>query len=113
MVTPFPYSLGPSDDWDPQGYEDEEEDVLTPGMHVLDEDEEDDEDDIVSVDDDLEDEEAIEDDDEEDEDEEDDEDEKFGIENKSAIDELDELENLVLQTERETLKLSDFADEDM
>ena len=28
---------GPSDDWDPQGYTDEEEDVLAPGMHFMEE----------------------------------------------------------------------------
>jgi len=102
--------MGPSDDWDPQGYEEEEEDTLAPGMHVLEEDEEEKEaDDVVDVavidPDAIVDEEVV--DDVKDEDE-------MGLEDldKDPIKELDELENLVLENERATLRLSDFSDEE-
>ena len=108
-MVPLPFSVGPSDDWDPQGYEEEEEDTLAPGMHVLDEDEEEEKEgeevaeEGVIVDEEVE--------DEEDEDEEVDE---SGLEDldKDPIEELDELENRVLETERATLRLSDFTDEE-
>ena len=105
MVT-LPISLGPSGDWDPQGYEEEEDDFLTPGMHVMDDDEEDEEDDL--------DEDSIEAiiDDEDDDDEEDDEDSGYKDLEKDALAELEELEDLVLQSEKETLKLTDFAEEE-
>lgn len=99
MVT-LPFTIGPADDWDPQGYEEEEEDILTPGMRVLDEDEEDEED--------LDEEEVL----EEVEDETDDEDSSLKDLEKDALEELEELEDLVLQSERETLKLTDFTEEE-
>ncbi len=115
MVT-LPYTLGPADDWDPQGYEEEEEDMIAPGMHVLDEDEDEEED--LAVEDDpglIEDPELAvldEDEDEEEEEEEIDEESSFKDLEKDALEELDELEDLVLQSERETLKLTDFAEEE-
>jgi hypothetical protein len=116
MVT-IPYTLGPADDWDPQGYEEEEEDMIAPGMHVLDEDE--DEEDLAVEEDPglIEDPElAVLDDDDDDEDEEDedeiDEESSFKDLEKDALEELEELEDLVLQSERETLKLTDFAEEE-
>jgi len=108
MVTPLPFTLGPSDDWDPQGYEEEAEDALVPGMHILDDDEEDDE-----KDDDIDDPETVElSDDDDDEEDDEEEDQEYVFENKSAIEELDELEDIVLKSERETLRLSDFVEED-
>ncbi len=104
-MVPLPFSVGPSDDWDPQGYEEEEEDTLAPGMHVLDEDEEEEkegEDAVVEegvvVDEEAEDEEV----------------DETGLEDldKDPIEELDELENRVLETERATLRLSDFTDDE-
>ncbi|MBU2566976.1 hypothetical protein KKG46_05485 [Patescibacteria group bacterium] len=107
MVT-LPISLGPSGDWDPQGYEEEEDDFLTPGMHLMDDEEEDDDDDLEE--DDIE--AVIVDDDDEDEEDEDDKDDGYGDLEKDALAELEELEDLVLQSEKETLKLTDFAEEE-
>lgn len=102
--------MGPSDDWDPQGYEEEAEDTLAPGMHVLGEGDEDKEDDEVAevavIDPDaIVEEEVVEDIPAVDE---------SGLEDldRNPIEELDELENLVLQNERATLRLSDFSDEE-
>ncbi len=107
MVT-LPFTIGPADDWDPQGYEEEEEDILTPGMHVLDDDEEDElEDDELDLEDDL-----AEDEDEEDDEEDEDEEDSYKDLEKDALEELEELEDLVLQSERETLKLTDFTEEE-
>lgn len=109
MVT-IPYAFGPGDDWDPQGYEEEEEDPLTPGMHLLDDDEEEDEDDENEYD-----EEEMDDidDPDDEEDDEDDEDEDAYIDlQKSPLEELEELEDIVTRTERDSLRLSDFTDEE-
>lgn len=105
MVT-LPFAIGPVDDWDPQGYEEEEEDILTPGMRVLDEDEEDaeDEDEEENL-------EAIE-GDKADENDTAEEDSSIKDLEKDALEELEELEDLVLQSERETLKLTDFTEEE-
>ncbi|MFZ6015053.1 MAG: hypothetical protein ACOYUZ_01725 [Patescibacteria group bacterium] len=106
MVT-LPFSIGPADDWDPQGYEEEEEDTLAPGMHLMNDEDEDD--------DDLDDDEEIEDDEDADDEEgEDDEEDELGFDGleKNAIEELEELEDIVTRSERETLKLSDFTDEE-
>jgi len=101
MVT-IPYTLGPADDWDPQGYEEEEEDTIAPGMHVLDEDEEDDLDEDGEI--------ALEDAEVDDEDL--DENSSLRDLEKDALEELDELEDLVLQSEKETLRLTDFNEEE-
>ncbi|MDF1496959.1 MAG: hypothetical protein P1P90_02770 [Patescibacteria group bacterium] len=112
MVT-IPYTLGPADDWDPQGYEEEEEDMIAPGMHVLDEDEEEEDDDELSdADAGLVNEPVLEDIEDEDEEEEIDEESSFKDLEKDALAELEELEDLVLQSERETLKLTDFTEEE-
>jgi hypothetical protein len=106
MVT-IPYTFGPADDWDPQGYEEEEEDTIAPGMHVLKDD---------GKDDDLEDDtdaglitKPVE---EEEDEEEIDEESSFKDLEKDALEQLNELEDLVLQSERETLKLTDYNEEE-
>jgi hypothetical protein len=111
MVT-IPYTLGPADDWDPQGYEEEEEDLIAPGMHVLDEDDEDEEDLDLEEDPGLTDDPALEDDEDEEDEEAPDEDSSYKDLEKDALAELEELEDLVLQSERETLKLTDFTEEE-
>ncbi len=109
MVT-IPYTLGPADDWDPQGYEEEEEDMIAPGMHVLEEDEEEEDDELADADAGLINEPVLE--DIEEEEEEIDEESSFKDLEKDALAELEELEGLVLQSERETLKLTDFTEEE-
>jgi hypothetical protein len=110
MVT-IPYTLGPADDWDPQGYEEEEEDMIAPGMHVLEEDEEEDDDELADADAGLVNEPVL-DDVVDEEEEEMNEGSSFKDLEKDALTELEELEGLVLQSERETLKLTDFTEEE-
>ncbi len=109
-MVPFPFSVGPSDDWDPQGYEEEEEDTLAPGMHVLDDDEEETGDEAAVE----EEAEVLGPDTDEEDDEEEEAEDEMGLEDldKDPIEELDELENRVLETERATLRLSDFSDDE-
>ena len=94
---------GPSDDWDPQGYTDEEEDVLAPGMHFMEEEVEPDallvEEEVIG------DEVPIEADSEEEDEE------SFELV-KDPIKELDDLAQSILKNEHETLKYSDFSDDE-
>lgn len=105
MVT-LPYAVGPSDDWDPQGYNDEEEDTLLPGGMHLEEDEKDAEaDDLVDVElkegdelektPDLEETESA-----------------FGELEKDPIAELEELAESVIENERDSIRYNDFAEEE-
>lgn len=104
MMRPIPLALGPRiDDWDPQGYDEEEsEDTLAPGMHFLNDDE-DEEDEDAEEENDIE---VTEDSDEDDI--------SVGAKDliRDPLEELDELENLVNQSDRETMRLSDFSEED-
>ena len=105
-MAPFPYSLGPNDDWDPQGYNDEEEDTLLPGgMHLEEEDEADKEAEVADVE--LEDGAVVE--------------EELEVEavpgefsdlEKDPIEELNELAENVIETERDSIRYNDFADEE-
>lgn len=105
MVT-FPYALGPADDWDPQGYnttEEEAEDTLTPGMHFLDADGKEEEpvegeEDAVVVE--VADVDEVADA------------SSYADQEKNPIEELDELANTVIASERDTIRYNDYADEE-
>ena len=101
----FPYALGPADDWDPQGYnntDEEAEDTLTPGMHFLEEDA--DKDEEIKDDEEAAEvivEEVIADDVT-----------SYADQEKDPIEELDELANTVIESERDTIRYNDYADEE-
>ncbi|MFA6446917.1 MAG: hypothetical protein WCW31_01525 [Patescibacteria group bacterium] len=105
MVT-FPFALGPADDWDPQGYnttDEEAEDTLTPGMHFLDEEGKEEEpvegeEDAVVVE--VADVDEIADA------------SSYADQEKDPIEELDELANTVIASERDTIRYNDYADEE-
>ncbi len=107
-MTPFPFSFGPSDDWDPQGYnkdndEELEDELMTAGMSIK-TDDADDEDAAAAV---AVEEEPI------GEDAEDDEEEVEAFED-VALDPLaalDDLADQVNRTERETLRFKTDFDE--
>lgn len=106
-MTTLPFSLGPTNDWDPQGYNEEEEledELMKAGMTVKEEDDEDEEDEKAEEDE--FDEEDEEDDDDEDDDE--DEDEDYEEDMVDPIAALDDLADQVNREERETLKFKDF-----
>ncbi len=104
-MTTLPFSLGPTNDWDPQGYNDEEEledELMTAGMTVKDEDEEEDD----ENEEDGEEEDEFDEDEDEEEDDEDEED--YDQEMVDPIAALDDLADQVNREERETLKFKDF-----
>ncbi len=105
-MTPFPFVFGPSDDWDPQGYANDEEELedelMTAGMSLKTEDEDEDE---VKPEEEADAEKEDEDEDEEDEDEE------FEDSNQDPLAALDDLADQINRTERETLRFKSDFDE--
>ena len=100
------------DDWDPQNYsDDEEEDTIAPGMHFLDEDDETDE-----LDPDLDEELPLEDEIAEEEEEEE---EEVTLESEldnldlDPLTELDILGEEILKKEKDSLRLTDYSDEEL
>lgn len=105
-MTPFPFVLGPSDDWDPQGYgndveEELEDELMKAGMSVKNEDEDEDEE---KIDDEVE-------EGKEDEDEDEEKTELFEDANLDPLAALDDLADQINRTERETLRFKADFDE--
>ncbi|MDD2785747.1 MAG: hypothetical protein PHS79_02520 [Patescibacteria group bacterium] len=107
-MSPFPFTFGPSDDWDPQGYtngseeEELEDELITAGMSVKTDDE--DEDDVKPVEEAVDDEVNAVADDEEDA-------EEFEEVITDPLAALDDLADQVNRTERETLRFKGDFDE--
>jgi hypothetical protein len=106
-MTPFPFAFGPTDDWDPQGYANDEEELedelMTAGMSLKTEDE--DEDEVAKVDEEA----AVE--GEADDEDEDEDDEEFEDAVQDPLAALDDLADQINKTERETLRFKGDFDE--
>ncbi|MHB8831005.1 MAG: hypothetical protein ACYC44_02740 [Patescibacteria group bacterium] len=106
-MTPFPFSFGPSDDWDPQGYnkdndEELEDELMTAGMSIKTDDVDDEDVPVVAV------EEEVAGEDVEDKEEEVEAFEDIALDPLAA---LDDLADQVNRTERETLRFKTDFDE--
>ncbi|MDD5725902.1 MAG: hypothetical protein PHC53_00615 [Patescibacteria group bacterium] len=106
-MTPFPFSFGPSDDWDPQGYnkdndEELEDELMTAGMSIKTDDVDDEDVPVVAVEEEAAGEDA------EDKEEEVEAFEDIALDPLAA---LDDLADQVNRTERETLRFKTDFDE--
>jgi Zn-dependent M16 (insulinase) family peptidase len=106
-MTPFPFVFGPSDDWDPQGYANDEEELedelMKAGMSLKNEDEEEDETKVE--------EEVAKAEGEKDDEEDEVEAEGFEDATQDPLAALDDLADQINRTERETLRFKGDFDE--